>query len=108
MTSLPESPVLPSMASYMKVDFMFNDKGVWILHDQPLPEILRWVDYDTDSGTVTLNTAQGKTQELGLPIPARASERLRKSVEISVMLIKDGKIADFTIVPLNILTSAKN
>ena len=108
MTSLTESPVLPPLASYMKVDFMFSQKGVWILHDQPLPEILKWVDYDADRGTVTLNTAQGRTQELGLAIPAKAAAKLRKSVEISVILIKNGQIADMTIVPLNILGLAGN
>ena len=105
MTSVSESPVLPSLASYMKVDFMFNDKGVWILHDKPLPEILKWVEYDVEKGTVILNTAEGRTQELGLAIPVKAAARLRKSVEISVMLVKNGQIADMTIVPLNIISA---
>jgi hypothetical protein len=97
-----ESPVLPPLATYMKVDFLYNqDGGVWLLHDKPLPDILKWVEYDADRGVVTLNTAQGKTQELGLPLPGVAASRLRKAIEITVLLMDKGKIMDFAIVPLN-------
>ena len=103
----PDSPVLPPLATCMKVDFLYNQEGgVWLLHDKPLPDILKWVDYDADTGIVTLNTAQGKTQQLGLPIPAEAIPRLTKAVEITVLLINNGKIMDFAIVPLNTINTA--
>ncbi len=106
MDHTPDLPVLPPLASCMKVDFLWDDKGgAWILHDKPLSDILKWVDYDPDSGRVTLNTAQGKTQDLGLPVPAAAAGRLKKAEKVTVMLIKDGKISDFTSVPINITPS---
>lgn len=101
-----ESPVLPPLATTMKVDFLWDDSGgAWILHDKPLAEILKWVDYDADRGVLTLNTTTGKIQDLGLPIPVTAVSSLRKVVEIAVMLMKEGKITDFAIVPLNTIST---
>ena len=106
MDNAPDLPVLPPLASCMKVDFLWDDKGgAWILHDKPLADILKWVDYDPDSGRVTLNTAQGKTQDLGLPVPAAAAKGLKKAEKVTVMLMKDGKIKDLTMVPINISPS---
>ena len=87
----------------MKVDFLANQEGgIWILHDQAMPEILKWVDFDADAHTITFAYQTGKTQELGLPIPANMTERLKKANNISVILVKDGQIRDFALVALNI------
>lgn len=97
-----ESPVLPPLAASMTVDFLWDeDGGAWILHDKPLPEILKWVDYDADRGVVTLNTAKGRTQDLGVAIPAKASKLLAKTVKITVMYMQGGQVQDLAVVPFN-------
>jgi hypothetical protein len=106
MSDMHESPVLPPLATCMKVDFMWDDEGgAWILHDKPLPEILKWVDYDADRRVLTLNMASGRTQDLGLPIPAKAAPLIKKVAEIAVMFLKDGQVADAAIVPLNTIST---
>lgn len=94
-------PVYPDMASTMKVDFVFNREGkVWILHDKPLPSILKWVEFDTDFESVTLVTREGKIQNVGLKVPGDMAYYIEQAMEITVMLMKDGKVEDFAIVPM--------
>lgn len=103
----PDSPLFPPLASYMRVEFLANlEGGVWVLHDKPLPDILKWVDYDVDAGTVTLAMQTGKTQPLGLGVPKSMVDRLKKANEISVILVQEKKVQDFALVPLNIIGSS--
>lgn len=96
-----DSPVFPSMSSTMKVDFLYNQDGkAWLLHDRPLPDILKWVEYDSDTENVTLVTRSGKIQDLGLKVPAGQAMYIERAMEITVLLMNGGKIADFAIVPM--------
>jgi len=70
------------------------------LHDQPLPDILKWVEFDADLETVTLVTEGGKLQDLGIKIPSDMSYYIENAMELTTMLVKDGKVADFAIVPM--------
>lgn len=94
--------VFPPLGDSMTLDFLWDEKGgAWILHDKPLPEILKWVDYDAERGVVTLNMAHGRSQDLGVAIPAKAAKVLAKTVKITVMYMKDGQVEDLAIVPFN-------
>ena len=96
-----ELPIFPDMAKSMKVDFVFNREGkVWILHDKPLPAILKWVEFDTDFENVTLVTREGKLQHVGLKVPADMAYYIEQAMEITVMLMDNGKVKDFAIVPM--------
>lgn len=96
-----ESPVYPPMTSNMKVDFLYNEEGdAWLLHDKPLPDILKWIEYDVDMNNVILVTRSGKIQDMGLELPENSSYHLQNVATITVLLMEDGKIADFAIVPL--------
>ena len=102
----PNSPVFPPLAGYMKVDLMANSRGsVWIVHEKPLPDLVQWADYDAGAGTITLAMQSGKTQLLGVMVPAALKESLRNATHVSVMLMQDKKIVDFTLAPLNAATS---
>src|SRR5258708_5094680 len=84
----------------MKVDFLFNpERGVWLLHDKPLP-ILKWVEYDAETETLTLVTNRGRIADLGLKIPADRSFYLERAMEVTALLMKDGFVTDFAIVPM--------
>ena len=98
----PNSPVFPPLAGYMKVDLMVNSRGsVWILHEKPLSDIVRWAEYDFGAGTITLAMQTGKIQPLGVKVPKTMAGPLRDATHVSVMLMQDLKIVDFTLVPLN-------
>lgn len=96
-----ESPVFPTMNSTMKIDFLYNEEGkAWLLHDRPLPDILKWVEYDADTENVILVTRSGKIQDLGLKVPAGQALYIERAMEITVLLMKAGKVEDFAIVPM--------
>lgn len=83
------------------VDFLFNKKGeALILHSKPLPEILKWIEYDADTETLTLVMRSGHIQDLGLPVPRKKALPLLDGRDVTVLYLQSGKIADFTIVPL--------
>jgi hypothetical protein len=99
----PDNPLVQApLASMMKVDFLLNKEGgVWLLHDKPLPGILKWVEYDADTERVMLVKRHGGVQDLGLKVPLSMGYSLMGAKEITAMLIDgDGKIVDFAIVPL--------
>jgi len=88
------------LASQMKVDFLFNEDGhVWLLHEKPLADTLKWVEYDGDMESVTLVMADDKIQDLGLRLP-RAMGMKINAKEITAMQMEDGKVADFCVVPI--------
>lgn len=96
-----ESPFLKPLDQTMNVDFLFNSKGdVWIFHDRPLPDILKWVEYDADMESVTLITASGRMQDIGGKIPADLGRKMAGASEITVTYMNKGQVEDFAIVPM--------
>jgi hypothetical protein len=90
-----------SLASKMKVDILFNVEGlVCIFHSEPLPEILRWVEYDVDLETVTLVMDSGNIHDVGLKISPEHGKHMKTATEVSVVLVKDSQIHDLTVVPV--------
>jgi len=84
----------------VKIDFMFNrEGGVWLLHDQPLPA-LKWVEYDSEKEILTLVTDRGRIADLGLRLPADRSFYLERAMEVTALLMKDGFVTDFAVVPM--------
>jgi hypothetical protein len=87
--------------SDMRVGILYNrDGGVWLLHDQPMPDALKCVEYDAISETVTLITGSGRIADSGLKIPAEKSFYLERAMEVTAVLMKDGFVTDFAIVPM--------
>jgi len=89
------------MAEKMNVEFVVNeDAEIWVLHDQPFPAILHWVEYDQETNIVTFVTHDGKIQDLGMVIAKPVGEILIDADEICAMLMQDGQIRDIGIVPV--------
>ena len=95
------SMTYPPLAGQMRVDLLTNaEGGVWILHDKPLPDIVKWVDFDAPTGIMAFAYQDGRTQALGLDIPSPAALKIVPFTEITIMLMHDGLVADFSIIPL--------
>ena len=102
MSDAGDAPYAP-LASLMRVDVLANaTDGIWVLHDKPLPDILKWVDYDPLAETMSLAYQDGRTQEIGLIIGKAMAAKFSGFSEITVMLMEEGLVADFAMVPLNI------
>jgi hypothetical protein len=94
------SPRTP-LESGMRLDFLYNrEGGVWLVHDKPLPDKLKWVEYDAGAETVTLVMANGRIADPGLRIPPERSFYLTRAMEVTALLMKDGFVTDFSIVPM--------
>lgn len=90
-----------NIADSMKYELVVHpEKGIWLLHDKPLKDILKWVDYDADRQSLTLCFGQGKIQDIGFPVPFHQEEIFLETEEISVMYMIDGKMHDMAVVPL--------
>ena len=90
-----------SLGADTRINFLFNKEGgVWLLHDKPLPDTLKWVEYDTQKETVTLVTRDGRISDLGVRIPADKSFYLERAMEVTTLLMDQGRVADFAIVPM--------
>ncbi len=91
----------PSPDIDMKVDFLFNRTGgAWLLHDKPLPDTLKWIEYDSEKEMVVLVTRSGRLEGLGLRIPIEKKIYLERAMEVTALLMHDGFVTDFTIVPM--------
>lgn len=85
----------------MRVDFLFNRTGgAWLLHDKPLPDILKWIEYDSEKETIILVTRSSRIGGLGLRIPVEKKIYLDRAMEVTALLMHDGFVKDFAIVPM--------
>lgn len=90
-----DSVVLPHVSSVMNVDLLVKEQGgVWILHDKPFKDYLRWVEYDQMDNELTIVTQSGKIQGLGLTIPDQMIPPILQEHEIRLIQIRDKKIWD--------------
>ncbi len=102
---LPEGSELPvwprDAAAQMKIDITVNAEGhVMVLHDQPFPDYLEWIEFDTDKGEMTFITPEGKMQNLGMIIHAPMNKYVARARNICTVCIRDGVVRDLGIVPL--------
>lgn len=95
-----DAPVFSDLASQMNVDLVVNDDGsVWLLHDKPFSDFLRWVEYDAADNKVTIVTQQGRVQDLGMVIPAPMIPAFLKARDICIAQLRNKKIHDMYILP---------
>lgn len=97
----PDSPVYLSLMSMMKVDLVISpESDVWMLHDQPLPEVMKWVEYDQDLQTLTLVSLSGKVQDFGMRVPPAMQKYMKRATKIYAIHQGENEIKDMTVVPL--------
>lgn len=94
-------PVWADATATMKIDVAINKDGmVWVLHDQPFPDYLEWIEFDPDSKIMTFITAGGRLQNLGIPIHPPMDENLARARSVFVMYLHNGDIRDMGKLPL--------
>lgn len=93
--SILEHPVAVPAKRQMNVEVIVNDQGdVWVLHDMPFAETVKWAEYDLDYDKVWLVLLSGRQQELGLTLPDNVRTWLRHGRAIFLVHMKDGQVAD--------------
>jgi hypothetical protein len=64
-----DAKVLPPLASQCKCELAVTEDGLaMVIHTKPLPEGVKWVEYDMDLGLLTFVTLSGSIMELGIKI----------------------------------------
>lgn len=97
----PESPVYPSLMSMMKADLVINpDSDVWLIHDRPLPELMKWIEYDIELETLILVAVSGKIQGFGQKVAPAMKKYLRKAKQVYLIRSEAGVIHDMGVLPL--------
>ena len=93
-------PLQPVTLSQMKVDLAVSAEGAWILHDHPLPSLLKWAEYDAETAALSVVLEDGIPQDIGMRVHPELQANLKQKQEICVTYMKDGKAFDYGIVPL--------
>ena len=100
-TANPDFPLYPSLMSQMKVDLAVSPKSdVWMVHEHPLPEIMKWVEYDIELATLTLVSISGKIQDFGMKVPPAMKKYLSRATQIYAIHQGETEIKDMSVVPL--------
>ena len=102
---LPETEkatvVFPDLQKTMETALVMNEKGnIWLLHDKQFPVVLNWVEYDSGNKCLTFISHEGQMIDFGIMVPKQFHQCLMASKNISTVLLQDGKICDFYIIPL--------
>ncbi len=96
-----DSPVYPSLMSQMKVDLVLNpESDVWMIYERPLPEVMKWIEYDIEMESLILVSLSGKIQGFGMKVPPAMKKYLRKAKQVYAVRQDDNGIQDMSIVPL--------
>ncbi len=104
----PDSPVYPPLMSMMKADLVINpESDVWLIHDRPLPEVMKWIEYDIEMESLILVSLSGKIQSFGMKVPPAMKKYLRKGQHIYVIRQDEHGIQDMSIVPLVVRAELK-
>lgn len=83
-----------------RIDLLYNRDGqVWLLHDKPLPQALICVEYDTNRETVSLISEKGRIGD-SLRISPERGYYLERAMDVTALLMKDGFVVDFSVVPM--------
>lgn len=96
-----DSPVYPSLMSQMKVDLVLNPQSdVWLIYERPLPEVMKWIEYDIEMESLILVSLSGKIQSFGMKVPPAMKKYLRLAKQVYAVRQDDNGIQDMSIVPL--------
>lgn len=97
----PDSPVYPSLLSTMKADLVLNpESDIWLIYSEPLPELVKWIEYDIELETLILVSLSGKIQSFGKKVAPAMKKYLRQGRQIYLIRYDMDVIQDMGIVPL--------
>lgn len=94
-------PVLPALNTKMNVKVnVARDGQVIIVHDEYLPYLLKWIEFDIQNKTATFVSESGAMQPLGFEIEDSIIPYLENFDDLAVIMKKEETIGSFRIVPL--------
>ena len=92
-------PVFNPLSEAGRVDLIVGkNEQVCVVHDTKLEYVLKWVEFDELTKSLTLISQQGQLQPLGLEVPKEMYEFLMDIDDIAVIRKEDEKIQDIYIV----------
>jgi hypothetical protein len=78
-----------------------NEKSdIWLLHDRPFTEAVKWAEYDLELNKMYLILLSGRQQEVGLVIPDEMVNPLRQGKQVYLVQMQDKTMVDCGAVPL--------
>lgn len=90
-----DTPVLRPLKKAMKIDILVNEKSqVWFCYDRPMPDLVLWIEYDLDIGSLTFVMRGGKVADYGELILPEVRTYLKHADTAYLVHIKDKKIQD--------------
>lgn len=96
-------PLWPDAATAVKFDVAVNDDGqIWVIHDQPFPDLIEWIEFDAEKGVMTFITPGGKLQNLGVTIHPPMTHAVAAARQVCLIMMMNGEIRDMGLVPLNV------
>lgn len=101
-SDMPDGPViLPDLQRTMETALVMNERGqIWLLHNKQFPAVLNWAEYDAEKKSLTFISHDGRLIDMGVTVQSQFHDSLMKSRNISTMLLHDGQVCDFYILPL--------
>ena len=85
----------------MKVDVVVNERSdVWLVHDTPFIETVKWAEFDMDMKKLYLILLSGRQQELGFPVPKELERAMKKARQLFLILMHDSSVKDCASIPL--------
>lgn len=89
------STVSKPLKKIMKIDILVNEKSqVWFCYDRPLPDLVLWIEYDLDVGSLTFVMRGGKVADYGELILPEVRTYLKKADTAFLIYMEDKKIQD--------------
>jgi hypothetical protein len=94
-------PYYEPMADIMGVDILVNKEcKVWVTHDERLPGIPQWAEFDVDDSSLAFICKGGKVQDVGMKIQPTLRRYLRGAKNVEIMFVQEKKLVDMWRVPL--------
>lgn len=94
-------PVLPALNTKMNVNLIVGqDHQLVIVHDEYLPYVLKWIEYDEQNKVASFVSETGAVQPLGFTVQDDIVPYIETHDDVAVIMRKDGTVGSFRIVPL--------
>ena len=94
-------PVLPALNTKMTVNLIVGqDHQLVIVHDEYLPYVLKWIEYDEQNKTASFVSESGAMQPLGFAVQDNIIPYIETHDDVAVIMRKNETVGSFRIVPL--------
>lgn len=87
--------ILDPLKKTMDIDILVNeDSKVWFAYKQAMPDVVEWIEYDIDSGSLTFVMRGGRMADYGELILPEVRTYLKNATVAYLVQINKKKIID--------------